>query len=275
MKTLAGLIAVLASATALVASCASAAPPATGAEWMQLGRHRLPKHLCFLKDHPEGRPSSSLLAGVRPADRAALLVHYHAQTPGQRVAVTWALAYIADDRVVGTLTNSLVGWRSKKHLSNAELATLVETLRALGLAAQENDRAYAFLTNATTLGYWETNRWWTSTEDLRFTDVLFAAEALGGMGLSGRAEAAHYLSELVKSGNTTLRHPLDPPCFRRLHWYIVDGIFYREMLQRHGKARFREGIWDNLRRWRGEWEASESGKKWGRFIETSFGPRPP
>jgi hypothetical protein len=200
---------------------------------------------------PERTPRAAELQPLSASEEAALVQAYkQIESITNKLGIVFTLAYSGSSNVIDVLHGALTTeYAHRRFEDSVESATLSCVVWFMGMLAERDDRALAFLQAGVSPHFWRTHVTWRGPHREPFE--LLSRHAIKGLAVSGRAEAWRTVLSLAS-------HP--PPGFADYHT-IAGAAYYHEMLQTHGKA----WVWDNCPgnfNAKGAWFRSESGRPW-------------
>jgi len=235
----------------------------------------IPDHVQFVLQSPAVFPRWEFITGLTEQDKE-LLVKLYRQTTNvlDRLAITWALAYVGDEEVVELFKESLLHQFAGRKLTvgfpdkTDEENVLFDTVRALGLLATKYDSAYSFLKQGTDPWFWKANVAWSSNRG-RDTVGILTGESIAAMGLSDKPETVNVINGL-KSMDLINRTGADDRKARNFAGAVVQAAFYYDVIQRHGMDCFRKNFVgeERGRLWE-EWKSSDTGKQWQEWYNST------
>jgi hypothetical protein len=205
---------------------------------------------------------------VQPKDKPWLLKRFrHPRRLRDRVAAAWLLGYIGDDEVFRVLSEYVLYAPSERAVSDEDLGAFTAPLRALGITAQTNAAALAFLKQAVSPGWWRKNRHWRQTRMEISAGPALAGVAIEALGLTGRREAEQFLDQLTEED---LRYvfPEDKKQVWTYESSLCQAKCYLRVCQQMGLAGFRAHLFDaEYHRLALAWRKSEEGL---RLLEKQY-----
>jgi hypothetical protein len=251
---------------ALVGFCACLASwqPAAGAE---KHREETRDYLRRIVAAPSESLGSAVMAKVRPEDSARLLREYtRLRWPAKRVGIALALGYAGGAKAFAALTNTVTVEFSGTVLGADDDAGLVTCFNALGIMAQENDQAYAFLRAGLKPETWANLRKWRSAmiTDPGMLNRILVDYCIHGLGRSGREEVGALLEKLRRE-----------PHLGHTPTSLLDAMRDWDIFKKLGRERFRKVVFTKQSgAHKREWLNTEKGMDWWRWRfppETSPG----
>lgn len=216
---------------------------------------------------PPKNPAQSQedLLALTPAQKPPLIRYWRrCPTQERRYYAIWPLTYLGGDDVRELFIASLYqDWKEmdweRDHYS------MVQMLRAIGFLAQTDDRAFGYLTNATSSEAWKhvTVRGWEKGSELARREDL-ALECVVALAHSGRAEVGLMLRGWRARPPSWVRPELG---------YGLRGILYEAMIEWQVVRRM--GVESYRRKMRtperGEeavaWQLSPEGLDWLKYLD--------
>jgi hypothetical protein len=145
-----------------------------------------------------------------------------------------------------------------------EEGVLFHVVRCMGILAQNDDRAFAFLKRSTSPEYWKATATWTSRRGPDSAGIL-AATSLQALGISGRSEVPRLL-EAMKGED--LRNRVDPAANARDNsGALVSAAFYHDLVTQKGTPYFRDIFMrEQIDKEYTDWTKTASGTNWVNWL---------
>lgn len=198
-------------------------------------------------------PRTAQLESLTTNDVAALVAAYgRTESITNKIAIAWTLAFVGDKDGFELLSNSLVRDYQGCHFDHPrEPATLNELPWFMGMLADVDPRALAFLRNGVEPKFWRARVGWAGPGS--DPAVALARSAIRGLAASGHPEAWQTVLNLV-SNPPPWFSPADSTTF-------VMAACYHDMVVTRGKG----WVWDNLPgnfEFFREWRNTDAGRPW-------------
>jgi hypothetical protein len=226
-----------------------------------------PDALRLVLASPEEVLDSSILAKLRPSDTDSLLREFRKRSlPSQRKGIAVALGYAGGKGAFEALTNSLTIEFQGNPLSDDDEVALERGLTGLGILGQNDDRAFAFLKEATRPQTWLRLRKWhiTDAEADRNLHGALTSVSIHVVGLTGREELRGWLYKMKKE-DYRLVYP--GGSYRSFRGDVLQAAFYLETYQRLGKDEFRKQVFGGrAEALEVEWKRTQSAIEWYRWA---------